>query len=147
MLLFDTDVMVDILRGYSPALEWLQSLDDEEIALPGFVAMELLDGCSNKQEMNTLMDIIQPYKIHWPVESDCQRALNDFHEHHLSHNLGILDALIAECAVGLEVPLCTFNVKHYKVIPRLMAEKPYENTITVSGIDNSRLCLFKKFMS
>lgn len=126
MLLLDTDVCVDILRGYPPALQWLTSLDDEEIALPGFVVMELLSGCANKQEMNMLMNTLKPYKIHWPAESDCQRALNDFHQHHLSDNLGILDALIGECAAGLEVPLCTFNVKHYKVIPRLMVEKPYE---------------------
>lgn len=126
MLLLDTDVMVDVLRGYSPALQWLQSLDDEEIALPGFVVMELLSGCANKQEMSAIMTTVKPYKIYWPTETDCQRALNDFHQYHLSHNLGVLDALIAECAVGLEVPLCTFNIKHYNVIPRLMVEKPYE---------------------
>lgn len=50
MLLLDTDVMIDVLRGYDPALEWLRSLADEMIGLPGFVAMELLQGCRNRQE-------------------------------------------------------------------------------------------------
>ena len=40
MVLLDTDVMIDILRGYPPALAWLRSLDDDVIALPGFVLME-----------------------------------------------------------------------------------------------------------
>ena len=42
MLLLDTDVMIDVLRGHDVALEWLHSLADETIGLPGFVAMELL---------------------------------------------------------------------------------------------------------
>jgi len=43
MILLDTDVMVDILRGYEPAKEWLASV--EEIGVPGLVAMELIQGC------------------------------------------------------------------------------------------------------
>lgn len=35
MLILDTDVMVDILRGYQPALAWLNSLSGEEIKREG----------------------------------------------------------------------------------------------------------------
>jgi len=42
MILLDTDVMIDLLRGYPPAKEWFDSLDDDAIfTLPGFVMMEL----------------------------------------------------------------------------------------------------------
>jgi predicted nucleic acid-binding protein len=45
MRLLDTDVMIDILRDYAPAIEWLSSLQDEEApGLPGFVVMELVQG-------------------------------------------------------------------------------------------------------
>jgi predicted nucleic acid-binding protein len=40
MILLDTDVMVDILRGNESAKVWLQSID--EIGMPGLVAMELI---------------------------------------------------------------------------------------------------------
>jgi predicted nucleic acid-binding protein len=40
MILLDTDVMVDILRGHELAKVWLQSVD--EIGMPGLVAMELI---------------------------------------------------------------------------------------------------------
>ena len=41
MILIDTDIMIDILRGYTPAIDWLASLSDEEILLPGFVSEDL----------------------------------------------------------------------------------------------------------
>ena len=45
MVLVDTDVMVDLLRQHAPAVTWLNSLEDVEILLPGFVVMELTQGC------------------------------------------------------------------------------------------------------
>jgi predicted nucleic acid-binding protein len=50
MILLDTDVMVDILRGYEPARQWLESATSQEIGVPGLVAMELLQGCQNGRE-------------------------------------------------------------------------------------------------
>lgn len=44
MVILDTDVMVDLLRGYEPAVEWLEGIGEEKIALPGFVVMELIQG-------------------------------------------------------------------------------------------------------
>ena len=50
MILLDSDVMIDLFRQRPPAVSWLDRLGDEEILLPGFVVMELLQGCSNKVE-------------------------------------------------------------------------------------------------
>jgi predicted nucleic acid-binding protein len=44
---------------------------------------------------------------------------------HLSHRLGLLDALIAACALGQAATLCAFNLKHYRVIAGLITEQPY----------------------
>ena len=52
MILLDTDVMIDLLRQYPPAVAWLDSLGSEEIILPGFVAMELIQGCRDKAEQH-----------------------------------------------------------------------------------------------
>jgi len=48
MLMSDTDIMIDVLRKYTPALVWLASLGSTELMLPGFVVMELIQGCRNK---------------------------------------------------------------------------------------------------
>ena len=50
MILVDTDVMVDVMRRHAPAVAWLDSLDTETIGIPGLVAMELLQGCRNREE-------------------------------------------------------------------------------------------------
>ncbi len=126
MILLDTDIVLDILRDYRPALAWFQSLVDEEIGLAGYVVLEILDGASNKREMNRMQKAIQPFFIHWPTSDDCNRALATFAQGKLSHNLGVLDALIAETAKGLGVPLHTFNLKHYKAILDLKTIQPYK---------------------
>jgi predicted nucleic acid-binding protein len=50
MILLDTDVAVDVLRGHPPAVAWLQGLGTTTLGLLGLVVMELLQGCQNKAE-------------------------------------------------------------------------------------------------
>ena len=38
----------------------------------------------------------------------------------------LIDSLIAATALRLNAPLCTFNVKHFRHIPRLIIEQPYQ---------------------
>ena len=125
MLLLDTDVMIDLLRRHPPALTWLESLGDEELLLPGFVVMELLQGCRNKAEQEKLERELQPYAVTWSSSEACNGARAVFASAHISHGLGLLDALIGQTAVALQVPLCTFNDKHYAAVPHLQTVQPY----------------------
>lgn len=124
MILLDTDVMVDILRGYEPAKEWLKSA--QEIGVPGLVVMELIQGCQNAKEQKQLEKSLSAYQLYWPDEDDCNRALASFASNRLSANIGLLDALIAETAIGANAALATFNVKHYRVLKGLRTVQPYE---------------------
>lgn len=124
MLLVDTDVMVDVLRRHEPALEWLATLDSEQLGIPGLVAMELLQGYHNRAEQRRVESLLRPYRF-WPNEVDCMRAYGDFSAYHLSAGIGLLDALIAEVAVGLNVKLATFNEGHYRAITALEVMRPY----------------------
>jgi predicted nucleic acid-binding protein len=124
MYLVDTDIMIDIQRGFEPALAWFASLS-ELPSIPGFAVMELIQDAHNKQQVRQVLQLVAPLPITWPTEIDCARALSDFTAYHLSHKVGLIDALIASCAVGRSLTLCTFNVKHYQVIPGLSLEQPY----------------------
>jgi predicted nucleic acid-binding protein len=79
--------------------------------------MELLQGCRNGAEQQKLEKVLRPYTLYWPERADCGRA---------SNQISILDALIAETAVGLGVKLATFNHKHYRVVNNLQIIQPYE---------------------
>ena len=122
--MLDTDVLIDIQRGYTPAIDWFSSLA-EVPSVPSFVVMELVQDSQNVQQVRKALQLFAPLPMIWATEADCARALLDFTAYHLSNSLGLLDALIAACAVGWGLTLCTFNVKHYRVVPNLLTGQPY----------------------
>ena len=129
MILLDSDVMIDLLRQYSPAAKWFDTLDDEEeILLPGYVILELIQGCRNKMEQEKLQKELATYCAVWLAPADCDIVLDVFTKYHLSHNAGLLDVLIGQTAVALGVMLYTFNQKYYHFIPGLQTIQPYEKT-------------------
>ncbi len=125
MILLDTDIMVDILRDYPPAVQWMQSLGDEAIALPGFVVMELIQGCQTKIELTNIRKRLAQFQVYWPEVDDCNQAVELFAQYHLSHQMGIIDVLIGQLAVSTNGSLYTFNKKHYSPIPGLKTVQPY----------------------
>ena len=133
MVLLDTDVMIDFLRQYSPAVAWLNSLGDEEVLLPGFVVMELIQGCRNREEQEKVERDLGGYHVAWPSPETCNQALSVFVRCYLSHGLGILDALIGQMAVALNLPMHTFNQRHYSAIPNLTTVQPYEKPPSSPG--------------
>lgn len=124
MYLLDTDVLIDIQRGHQPAIAWFTSLQ-EVPSVTGFVVTELIQDSRNTQQVRNALKLVAPLPVIWATEVDCARALSDFTAYHLSNSLGLLDALIAACAISQGAKLCTFNIKHYRVVPELITEQPY----------------------
>ena len=122
--ILDSDVLIDVQRRHPAALAWFTGLA-EVPSVPGFVVMELIQGARDGREVRAAQRLTAPLPVIWPTPDDCERALADFAAFHLSHGLGLLDALIAACAVGLAAELCTFNDKHYRVMPGLSTVRPY----------------------
>lgn len=123
--LLDTNILVDIMRSFPAALIWFNAMSAADFALPGYVVMELMAGCTNKQEMQRVMKLVKQFAVYWPTDAECNMAVAYYEKLHLSHKIGIMDALIGACAVGLGVPLCTFNVRDFKPIPGIVLEQPY----------------------
>ena len=123
-LLLDSDILIDVQRSHAPALAWLSNLTDIPSVL-GYVVMELIQDAENARKLKQTLQLLAPLPVVWPTQDDCNRALTDFKRFRLSHKLGLLDVLIGECAVGMGATLCTFNLKHYRVIPGLLTQQPY----------------------
>jgi hypothetical protein len=67
--------MVDLLRQCPPAMRWFSGLaEDEEVVLPGYVVMELIQGCRNKEEQRKVRVAVAPYGVVRPSPDDCDRA-------------------------------------------------------------------------
>lgn len=124
MILLDTDILIDVQRGFPPAVQWFAGLTDLP-AVPGYVVMELVQDARDRREVDKALKLVAPLRVVWPSAEDCARALTDFATYHLSHGVGLLDSLIAACASGLSATLCTFNDKHYHALPGVNAVHPY----------------------
>jgi predicted nucleic acid-binding protein len=124
MLVIDIDVLIDVQRGHTAALNWFIGLG-EVPSVPGLVVMELIQGARDARQVREAVRLTAALPMIWPTATDHQKALMDFTSFHLSHGLGLLDALIAACAVGLSAELCTFNAKHYRMVPGLITVQPY----------------------
>lgn len=124
MDLLDTDILIDVQRGHPPALSWFSQLT-ELPSVPGYVVMELIQDARNAQEVDQALKLVAPLQVVWPTAADCSLALAEYSKYHLSHGLGLIDALIAGCTIGLSARLCTFNDKHYRFIPGLVTVQPY----------------------
>ena len=124
-MLLDTDIVVDVLRQHPPAVQWLVNQAAQAVALPGFVALAVLQGCRNLADQRRAELMLNQFILRWPTQADCQRAYHDYAVFHLSHGIDLLDALIGHVAVGLNEALATFNVRHYSVIAGLQIVQPY----------------------
>jgi predicted nucleic acid-binding protein len=87
--------------------------------------MELVAGCENAQDLAEVDALIKDFEIYWPNEKGVARALGFFRSYYRSHGLGLVDALIAACAISLRVPICT-NDLGFRAIPRLKVISPYK---------------------
>jgi len=90
--------------------------------------MELIQGTRNNVEQKKIEKELKSYGAIWPSSETCDKALSVFADCHLSHGLGILDALIGQMAVSLNLPLYTFNRRHYEALPGLQIIQPYVKT-------------------
>ena len=123
--LLDTDVMIDLQRGFPAAVAWYAPVPDGMLALPGHVLMELYQDAQNSRQTIIVDRLTTPFPLVWPTDTEALQAVRNFRRLHLSHGIGLLDTLIAATALSLSVPLCTFNLKHYRQIPGLITEQPY----------------------
>jgi len=123
--LLDTSILIDVLRGYEPAKNWIDSLPESARRISVITAAELLAGCHNQAEQRRLERELASYSTLWIDEEISQSALNFYNRFYLSHGTGFFDCLIAASSIKHELQLATINIKHFAPIPHLQAKRPY----------------------
>lgn len=118
--LVDTDILIDLGRGISEAEICLQILATRsELAISIITQMELLVGCANKRELQTLDRFLSQFQIFQIEPAISSQAVDLLKLYRLSHGLLIPDSLIAATAMVLNLSFITKNQKDYRFIQGL----------------------------
>ncbi len=117
-ILVDTDILVDFLRGYNEAIEFINNFSSQIILSPIVVA-ELYAGVKGNDEMDVLNSFISLFHV-VPLDSEIAKVggiyKRDFNK---SHGVGLADAILAAPAEIKQAELKTLNVKHYPMFQGL----------------------------
>jgi len=118
-MLFDTDVLVWVLRGNRKAARLVDSTPERQISVVTY--MELIQGARDRGELRSIKGFLSDsgFEVVPPTENIGHRASIYVEEYGLSMAMAVADALIAATAVEHNVALCTANRKHYKPVQEL----------------------------
>lgn len=121
MIVLDTTVLVDLLRGHQPAAEFLRA--QPEVPMCSEVSrVEILRGLRHRERgaADGLMRAVDWVAVD---EQIARRAGALGRSWRRSHTIGIADLIIAATAQELGADLATSNLRHFPMFPRLSA--PY----------------------
>jgi predicted nucleic acid-binding protein len=127
-MLLDADILIDVWRRHPPAVAWLESNDPPRPSVCGIAGLEFLAGINDKQSMIQAQQMLDGLITSWPDATSANWAMAVYPELKLSHGVGWPDTLIAATALGHDVELATFNLKHFRPFEPfgLKLVQPYE---------------------
>lgn len=121
--LIDTNILIDFMRGYTPAQKWLAS--QTELGVSGIVQMELIAGAPNLVKQKDALTLLKDFTLIEMINADMIWAIRQLTQFRLSHNVGILDCLIAAPVHRLQIPFYTLNIKHFTPLLGQLVIRPY----------------------
>jgi predicted nucleic acid-binding protein len=121
VILVDSDVLIEHLRGKEPARDWLMQARQSSGPLAiSVVSMTEVAGSMRqpvRREVMRLLGSMQRFEI---TEQVAWRAAMLMQEHRRPHSgIGLGDYLIAATALTEGLELATLNVRHYPMFPGL----------------------------
>lgn len=118
MVLLDTSVLIDVLRGSPLAVDWLASLQ-EVPSCSELTRAEVLRGVRSPERSRTdrLLSSLRWVAVDEPISrrgGELGRRYRGSHQ-----GLSIVDFLIAGTAQLVDAELATANIRHYPMFPGL----------------------------
>lgn len=122
-LLIDTDVLVDYLREFPPAVEYLESRD-EDLCTSSIVVAELHSGVREGKERQALSSLLSIFEIKQIDAELAERGGLLRRDYGPKHGTSLADALIGATAQQSGAVLVTLNAKHFPMIQNIVI--PYK---------------------
>ena len=119
MILCDTNVIIEILKGDDKIIKIIERIGLENIAISSVTVMELYFGTLNKREMNIIKKHLKTLNVVHFDNNVSELAINMIESYSKSHGLQIPDAIIAATALSFEMKLFTLNLKDFRYIDGL----------------------------
>ena len=118
-MLFDTDVLIWLLRGNRAAAEVVEKTDQRHLSVVTY--LELLQGSRDRREVKLIKSFLTDFAFQMlPLSENIgHRAAIYMEEYGLKVAMCVADALLAATAVESQLTLCTGNRKHYGPIGEL----------------------------
>jgi len=123
VILLDTTVLIDALRGHRPALDYLKSLE-EPPACSELTRVEVLRGV-RRPERDATEALMRSLRWVGVDEQIARRAGILGRTWHRSHALSTVDLVIAATAQELGAKLATSNTRHFPMFAGL--KRPYRS--------------------
>jgi hypothetical protein len=124
-LIFDSDVIIWMLRKRPKALRFARAADPSERNVSVVCYLEILRGCRDRQEAKQLTLFIKEWFTEIiPLKPEIgDSAVSLMEQFALSHRPGVDDLLVAATALNRREVLATGNVKHFDFIPGLVVRR------------------------
>lgn len=122
--LIDSNIVIDLLRKYPPAENWLRS-QRQTLGVSRVVYLEVLEGAENKAEQRRVLNLLKRFDLVQMIQQDFDWATQQLVQYRLSHNVDAFDCLIAAPSYRLQLPLHTRNLKHFTPLLGNLAQQPY----------------------
>lgn len=124
ILLIDTDVLIDFLRGRSQAVTYLENLIEESLLISSITVAELYSGVREGKEREVLDTFFLAFEI-VPINEEIAIKGGLYRrDYGKSHGVGLANALIAATAEVKQAHLVTLNQKHFPMLDTVIV--PYK---------------------
>ncbi len=117
VVIFDTTILIEISRGNDEVKRNVVEISPNIVYISTITVAEFMVGARDKSDMVKIKNHLDNYTFLAINESINTIFLDLFTSYSLSHRPGIADMLIAATALYYELPVYTFNKKHFGFIP------------------------------
>jgi predicted nucleic acid-binding protein len=124
-VLLDSDMLIDHLRGYEPARQYLKRFEAGEVAgyLSIITVAELAARHMRQEAEETKVQHLLALFTHIDLDYAIAWRGGEIRRHYQTR---LADALIAATALMHHLRLATRNLQHFTPIEGLQVEKPYD---------------------
>lgn len=115
MIFIDTNIVIEYLKDKA----FLANYDFEILFINDIVIMELYQGARNKSDLAFIKKEIAVFQILNTHHEIINLAKQIVEKYGLSHNMKIMDALIAATAMVYDLQLMTLNRKDFQFLSQM----------------------------